>query len=380
MKVVQVILLKRSLASNKNFRRSCRAPRPTKIPAGWSLEFSMFIPCQLQHQGKTLMNTYTEQLPLFSTDSANEEWEILMHESFVNTKPENEIFPRKDVYQMVTDTIISQLEKGTIPWQQSWVNNAPKLQLPKNAVTRQKYRGINIPLLWSGASDNNFVSNEWASYRQWLLSKEYVRKGEKGCLIVYADTFDKEVDDELKKIPFLKYSIVFNRCQLASYQPEAIAAVDPINNVDKIEPIEELIANTFADIQHREGGACYIPSMDKIFMPPMHAFIKTAHCTASENYYSTLFHELTHWTGNGKRINRSLKGRFGDTAYAQEELIAELGAAFLGAEFGIASPEKTDHASYIAHWLKILKDNKKFIVSAASEASKAVDFMMELQP
>lgn len=327
------------------------------------------------------VNTAFEQLSLFVKNSNYEQWENLMTEAFVNAKPQNENITRKDVYQLVTDTIIGQLEKGTIPWQQSWISNEPFLQLPKNAVTRQKYRGINIPLLWGTAKEKKYSSNEWASYKQWLLLKENVRQGEKGSPIIYTDTFEKEVDNEVKKIPFLKYSMVFNRCQLASFNPESVEAAKPETNpVEKINLIEDFIGNTFANIENREGGACYVPALDKIFMPPMNSFIDTTHCKASENYYSTLFHEMTHWTGNEKRMNRSLKARFGDASYAEEELVAELGAAFLGAEFGIATPEKTDHASYIANWLKVLKDNKKFVISAASEASKAVDYLQEMQP
>lgn len=290
-------------------------------------------------------------------------------------------FVRKDVQQQVTDTIIKQLEAGIVPWKQSWTDNQSMLRLPKNAVTGKTYRGINIVLLWSTANEKRYASQEWASFKQWQSKKEAIRKGEKGNFVVYTDTFEKEVDGEIKKIPFLKYSYVFNRTQLISYSPNELPFVEtekPI--VEKIDAVEDFIANTFATIEHREGGACYVPSLDKIYMPPMDSFIDTKYASASENYYATVLHEITHWTGHPSRVNRKIKNKFGDHAYAEEELIAELGAAFMGAEFGITGDKANDHANYIGNWLKVLKDNKQFIISAASEASKAVDYMQEMQP
>jgi len=288
---------------------------------------------------------------------------------------------RIDIHQHVTDTIIKQLEEGTVPWQKSWIDNTTALRLPKNGVTGNKYRGINILLLWSAAIDKEYTSHEWASFKQWHNKKESIRKGEKGKFIVYTDTFEKEIDGELQKIPFLKYSTVFNRCQLASYAPPPPTLFEnPQTLVEKIEIVEDFIGNTFVEIEHREGSACYSPAIDKIYMPLASSFIDTDKSSATENYYTTLFHEMTHWTGHSKRIDRKLKNKFGDHAYAEEELIAELGAAFLSAEFEITTPEKADHADYIANWLTVLKSNKQFIISAASEASKAVNYMQELQP
>jgi antirestriction protein ArdC len=289
---------------------------------------------------------------------------------------------KKDIQQLVTDSIIGQLEAGTIPWQKPWKDNGPSsFCLPKNAVTGKSYNGVNIILLWGSSIEKQYASNEWASFKQWQSKNEFVRKGEKGSFIVYADSFEKEVEDEIKKIPFLKYSVVFNRCQLASYEPENINQDnDKKTLVERIAAVDDFIGNTLAVIEHREGGAYYDTVNDKIVMPSETLFLETERCSATENYYATLLHELTHWTGHAKRLNRKIKNKFGNDAYAEEELIAELGAAFLSAGFGIASPEKKDHANYIAHWLKTLKGNKQFIISAASEASKAVGYMKELQP
>ncbi|ACU63741.1 ArdC family protein [Chitinophaga pinensis] len=288
-------------------------------------------------------------------------------------------FNRRDIHQQVTDTIIQQLEKGVIPWQKPWNGAENRLMaLPKNLTTGKKYRGVNILLLWTSAFNNEFLTDEWGSFLQWQDKKEAVRKGEKGTMIVYFDTLEKEEDGELKKIPFLKQSVVFNRCQLASYDS---AAENPnlLNDtslVERIEQVDKFVTNTSAVIENLGFGAFYDRDDDKITMPYKEAFNNTEHCTATEGYYSALLHELTHWTGNSKRIDR----KFGDNVYATEELVAELGAAFMCAEFGINVAEKSNTAAYIDYWLNVLKDNKHCLLTAASEASKAVDFLQGLQP
>lgn len=294
---------------------------------------------------------------------------------------ENVQAPRKDVYQQITDTIIQQLEAGTVPWQKSWKETHTGFSMPKNFVTGNSYHGINILLLWCAAKEKQYTSNEWASFKQWSSKKEAIRKGEKGNMIVYADTFEKEIDGELQKIPFLKQTVVFNRCQLASYTQPLVSEIENKKSlVDKIDSAEDFIANTFAEIEHRDGAAFYSPKEDKIYMPLVNTFFDTENCTASEGYYSTKFHELTHWTGNSKRLDRKIKNKFGTHAYAEEELVAELGAAFLCSEFEMSNAGKENHAAYIANWLTVLNDNKHFIVSAASEASKAVEYMKDMQP
>lgn len=291
----------------------------------------------------------------------------------------------KDIYQQVTDTIVRQLEAGTIPWHRPWNGSSDKLlSLPFNFTTSKSYRGVNILLLWGTAIEKQYNSPEWASFNQWKERKELIRKGEKGTMIVYYDTFEKEVDGEIRKIPFLKSSIVFNRCQLQSFeQPVEKGWEHEPLLVQKIDPIDEFFENTRACLDHIGSDACYIPADDTIYMPDMHKFKDTATCTATEGYYSTLLHELTHWTGAEKRLNRignKKFGKYGDENYATEELVAELGAAFLCADFGISTLDKGDHAAYIGHWLKVLKNNKYCLVDAASAASKAVDYLKGLQP
>lgn len=288
---------------------------------------------------------------------------------------------RRDLHQEVTDTILKQLEKGTIPWHQPWQGGSSKgfFDLPYNATSSNYYQGINIILLWCANINKNFNNAEWATFKQWSEKNETIRKGEKGSMIVYYDVIEKEEDNEIKKIPFLKSYYVFNRCQLNSYDPQKEEPkADTIPLFQRLEIVDSFVDNTQAVIEHGKDEAFYRPSEDKIYMPAVEAFHDTKTCTATEGYYSTLLHELVHWSGAEKRLNRTKGKKFGDNAYAVEELIAELGAAFICSEFEIATIEKGDHASYIANWLKVLKDNKHCIITAASEASKAVNYMKQL--
>lgn len=290
--------------------------------------------------------------------------------------------PRLDVHDQVTTTIIDQLEKGVIPWQKPFRDNSfTPFNIPVNFTTGNRYRGINIVLLWSSAIKNSYSTDEWASFKQWQSKNERIRKGEKGNLVVYYDTFEKEVDGETKKIPFLKSSYVFNRCQLEGFEPpKPPEHLEIFEFGEKIDAIEDFVANTQAIVEFHDGGACYIPSQDKIMIPNLENFTSTATCTATEGLYSTLMHELTHWSGAEHRLNRITGKRFGDQNYATEELVAEFGAAFLCAGFGLATVEKGDHAGYIDNWLKILREDNRAIFRAASEASKAVDYLNALQP
>jgi len=290
--------------------------------------------------------------------------------------------PKLNPHDLITNIIVEQLEKGIIPWQKPWTGGDDKaLAFPKNCTTGKFYRGINIVLLLCSAIKNEFASAEWASMKQWNKKGESIRKGEKGNLIVYYDTLEKEVEGEIEKIAFLKTSYVFNRCQLKGYQPpEKPTPPDAPTLIQRMEQVDTFIANTKAIIEYHDGGACYIPSQDKIKIPFAENFIDTTTCTAQEGFYSTQLHELAHWSGAEKRLNRTKGKKFGDQQYAGEELIAEFTAAFLCAGFGMRTVEKGDHAGYIQSWLKLLNENRYALVNAASEASKAVDYLHSLQP
>ena len=301
----------------------------------------------------------------------------------VTTPPRSEktTAPTQNVYDLVTSQIIEQLENGVIPWQKPWTEASPyALGLPQNQVTGNYYRGINIVLLWSSNLKNKHTTDEWASFKQWQSQKESIRKGERGSMVVYYDTLEREVEGELVKIPFLKSSVVFNRCQLASYEPEVlpVQTADPAPSYEKIEAVDQFILNTGAIIGHQPGGAYYDRKTDTISLPEANTFIETASCTPTENYVATLFHELGHWSGAEHRLNRIKGKKFGDQQYANEELVAEFTSAFLCAGFGMRTAEKGNHAGYIEHWLKVLREDNRFIVRASSDASKAVDYLYKL--
>jgi len=261
--------------TNYNFRRPFRSPRPAKITPGLVTDPPVdSSPVTINSNRKALkMETQTKQ-----------------------KVPAKASMTRRDIHEQVTDTIIEQLEAGTVPWHKPWKGDDKRLfSIPQNFTTGKKYRGINILLLWSSAIGHEFATQEWASFKQWQEKKEIIRKGEKGSMVVYYDTFEKEVDGEIKKIPFLKSSVVFNRSQLASYEPsEKEEKPNAIPLVQRIEQVDNFIANTGAIIEHKDNRACYIPSADKINMPLPEAFIDTETSTATEGYYSTLLHELTH--------------------------------------------------------------------------------------
>lgn len=172
--------------------------------------------------------------------------------------------------------------------------------------------------------------------------------------------------DQRRRQPTLRYTL-----------PEAVPQID---TTARIEAADRFVANTGAVIHHGHPMACYRPAFDAIYMPDRAAFVATATSSATENYYSTLSHELTHWSGVEKRLDRQLGKRFGDDQYAVEELVAELGSAFLCAELGITPTPRQDHAQYLAHWLKVLKADKRALFAAAAAASKAVTYLNGLQP
>lgn len=299
-----------------------------------------------------------------------------------STTPNNK--NKQDLHQLVTDTIIEQLEKGVIPWKQPWKGENSLLQgLPFNTATGRKYRGINIVLLWAANLKYEHQTNEWGTFNHWKAKNEFVRSGEKGSVVVKYDVLEVEEAGKKKEIPYLKKYWVFNKCQLESWKPVEDNVVVPLPVADAVvrsTVIDEFLKNTGSVIEEHEGGACYRWKEDKILMPPATSFVDTATCTAVEGYYSTTLHELMHWSGAPHRLNRTKGKRFGDQEYAFEELVAELGAAFLCAEFDISTLQKGDHAGYIDNWIKVLNDNRQMLVSAAADASKAYDYLFSLQP
>ena len=290
---------------------------------------------------------------------------------------------RKDVYSRITDRIIADLEQGVRPWMKPW--NA---EHAAGRITRplrhngQPYNGINVLMLWSAAMDRGYAAPIWMTFKQAAEMGAHVRKGEKGELVVYANTITRtETDaetgaDEERAIPFLKGYTVFNAEQVeglpAKFYELAEPALDP---VQRIEAADAFFTATRADIRHGGNMAYYAIGSDHIQMPPFESF------RDAESYYATLAHEATHWTRHPKRLDRDFgRKSFGDAGYAREELVAEMGSAFLAADLGLALEPRDDHAAYIGHWLSVLKEDKRAIVSAASHAQRAADFLIGLQP
>lgn len=277
-----------------------------------------------------------------------------------------------DVYKQVTDTIVRAIENDpgdvTLPWHRSGGG------IPKNATNDTFYNGINIVYLWCVAQERNYSTANWATYKQWKEIGAHVRKGEKSSLIVFYKQVIKENQEtgEDDHYRFLRHYYVFNADQVDGYTPAELKG-DPI---DRIEKADQYTKKTGAIIHHGGHTACYRPATDAIHIPDERRFFATEHSTRTEAYYSVVFHELTHWTGAIHRLDRDLKNRFGTEAYAMEELVAELGAAYQCARLGITPEPRLDHAQYIKNWMQVLKDDPKAIFSAAAKAQEAVNFLM----
>ena len=275
-------------------------------------------------------------------------------------------FPKRDFMQDVTDRIIADLEAGVAPWVKPWKGNAGFAGegFPVNHITGKSYRGINTMLLWMASP-----SGRWLTYKQAKDIGGNVKKGEKGTQIVFwkklavKDKDNEQNGDKTKFIPFMRSYTVFSIEQCEGIEAPEVNNTDPVEV--KIDKAEELLKQ--ATVHHGGDRAFYSPSHDSITLPAQAAFKST------EDYYATALHELTHWTSHKDRCNRDVKNGFGSQAYAREELVAEIGAAFQCAHLGIEG--KLQHSSYIASWLEVLKKDKKAIFTAAGQAQKAFDFI-----
>ena len=288
----------------------------------------------------------------------------------------------RDVYQKITDQIVSELEKGVRPWMKPWNGEhaAGRITRPLrgNGIP---YQGINVLMLWSSAMAKGYAAPIWMTFKQALEFKAHVRKGEQGSLVVYADRITRTETDEHTgeaseyAIPFMKGYTVFNVEQIDGLPERFYANAEPrLESVQRIARVESFIAATGANVRHGGNRAFYSPASDHVQMPIIEAF------RDAESYYATLAHEATHWTRHPSRLDRDFgRKRHGDEGYAMEELVAELGAAFLSADLDLTPEVRDDHAAYIASWIKVLKNDKRAIFSAASHAQRAADFLHGLQ-
>jgi len=268
------------------------------------------------------------------------------------------------VYSIVTEQILKQLESGVAPWHRPWAT-----EIPKNLVSCRAYRGINVFLLAS----NGYGSPYWLTYRQAMERGGYVRKGEHGTRVVFWKTGARETEDadgdtiERKSI-LLRYYTVFN-----VEQCDGIAVPDAVPVVNPIEECERIVRQMpNPPVMQQDGRAWYRPSSDTVGMPSRSAF------NSAEEFYSTLFHELTHSTGHTKRVGRDgidKLNTFGSESYSKEELIAEMGTAMLCGVAGIERKTLSNSAAYLKSWIDVLKSDSRMVVSAASQAQKAADYI-----
>ncbi len=288
-----------------------------------------------------------------------------------------------DIYERITNQIIAALESCTEngnTWKRPW--HCPDMVnvIPKNAATGSQYRGINVIALWVTAQDRGYLNGLWATFRQWQELGAQVRKGEKSCPVVFWSMIEKKKNGQAEERAdaghdsdaqntalFAKTYHVFNVSQVGGYEePQKEALTD-----DRLEHAEQFFSRVGVTIREATK-AFYRPSDDTVYMPPFASFF------SKEGYYSTLAHEVTHYTGHESRLNRDMSNRFGDEGYAMEELVAELGAAFLSAELGVTNEPREDHASYIQCWLKVLKQDKRAVFAAASKAQAACDWLVSV--
>ncbi len=281
----------------------------------------------------------------------------------------------KDVYQIVTERIIEQLEKGTVPWQKPW----QEAGLPKNLISNRYYRGINCFLLASlGYTDNLFLT-----YKQLQGLGGKIKKDERAHLVTYwnfpekgkpTDQAEEEAEPTMKKKAVLRYYMVYNIEQCENIPKQYIPRGRDFRTIPLCEDIVRDMPNC-PPIKYKEQAAFYDPRLDYVNMPKHKTFKN------DESYYATLFHELVHSTGHHSRLNRKdliEMAEFGNEPYSHEELVAEMGTSYLQSIANITS-EFEQSAAYIKGWLWKLKNDKRFIVSAASHAQKAVDYILNVK-
>ena len=282
----------------------------------------------------------------------------------------------RDVYARVTAQIIEAIEQGVGNWRMPWHTSGRFAFSPINVASKKPYRGINTVCLWAAGQAKGYESGEWATYQQWQDKGAQVRNGEKSTLVVFwkfaNESGESQSDNDSpasgSRLLFTRGYSVFNAAQVDGYAPK--------NEPERPIPARIAQADAFfnsvgADLRHGGNQAFYALATDHIQMPPFEAF------RDGLSYYATLAHEHTHWTATAGRCNRELGKRFGDSAYAAEELIAELGAAFTCAHLGLSTEPREDHSQYIQSWLRVLKADKRAIFTAASKAQQACDWLTQ---
>jgi antirestriction protein ArdC len=289
-----------------------------------------------------------------------------------------EVLSRRDVHCAITDKIVAAVEAGAGDYCMPWHRTVTR---PVNASTGNLYHGVNVLALWATAATRGFRSGHWATYRQWRELDAQVRKGERGAVVVFykpVQPVKEDQEDDKEKAGqsrlIARASWAFNAEQVDGWTPPQPRQR---TEVEIREHVEASISGTRADIRHGGDMAYYDCVGDFIAVPHPDQFVATDTSSATEGYYSVVLHELTHWSGAAHRLARNLRARFGDHAYAMEELIAEFGAAFLCADLGIANEPRLDHASYVSSWLRVLNEDRTALFTAANKASVAATYLSD---
>jgi len=286
---------------------------------------------------------------------------------------------KADIYARVTDEIVRAIEAGVKDYEMPWHQRAGA-GLPRNASTGNFYRGVNTVALWASGQVRGYGLPYWATFLQWEKLGAKIRRGEKASVVVFYKREESPIDDEDRESArgtqsILRGSFVFNAEQVDGWSYPGPTYEDQTENLQKVDSFIESLG---ADIRYGGEAAGYNMTLDRIRMPERRRFAGTDTTTATEAFYSVILHEHVHWSGHPMRLNRDLSGRFGTSAYAMEELVAELGAAFLCADLGISVYPRPDHAAYVASWLQVLRQQKTAIFTAASSSTAACRFLGEL--
>lgn len=290
----------------------------------------------------------------------------------------SEVLSKFSVYSALTAKIVRAMSVVKDTWEMPWHTHAAPLAMPTNAVTEEPYRGVNVLSLWIDALALGYRLPYWASYRQWQRANCQVRVGEHGSMILFYRKLEPSDNQlELREVPrsLARAYWVFNAAQVDGYTPPPQPIREPVQ-LD--ERLDAFVRATRAHIEHGYERACYRSDLDLIEMPEQARFIGSKTSTPTHSYYATVLHELTHWTGAGHRLDRAFGKRFGDHAYAFEELVAELGAAFLCSAFGLANEPRHDHAAYLSSWLTVLKEDQRAIFTASSKAQEAIEYLSNI--
>jgi antirestriction protein ArdC len=280
---------------------------------------------------------------------------------------------KRDFYSEVTDKIVARLEAGTLPWVKGW-SAGKGSAIPMNATTNRPYSGVNVLLYWA-SMECGYARPRFLTFKQAQAAGGHVKRGEKGmplCFFKQLEVADAAKPDETKSIPMLRQYTVFNVAQCEDLPDDVVNGeyVAPLNKDARERLADQFIVATGADFREGQGKPCYVPSRDFITVPRFSDF------RSAPEYYADSFHELAHWTGHKSRLDRDFKGRFDTDAYAMEELLAELTAAFLCAEFGMDN-QHANQAAYLEHWLKVLKADSRAIFTVASKAQAAANYLRD---